>query len=366
MALQGLRQHAKVDAVARVHGDFHGFEFQAFQHLQAGVERRGFDGHQVAGLGDGLQAQVQGFQGAVGDQQLFHGQHQPADHVAQGDLPAQLRVARRHVGDHHARVHVAAGAGQRARQALQRKQGRAGERRAEGDGVRVLDRVEDREHQFADVDFGGLIDLAADHRLGKRLGRMGVDEVAGARPGADQAAPFEQVIGLEHRRRADAVGLAGVAHRRHALAGAEDAGADQFSDVVGEFFVAFHRVPGMVSFRNIEVTFSRASPLLQVLQRPCGSDDLLANGAPQSKGSTIHRRNKPALGHAVDAGLIAVDNLEADALRAAGSAVPWSSPPTPAHRQSPPAPGSARSCPATGSHRHRPGSNGSPGAAGSC
>jgi hypothetical protein len=70
---------------------------------------------------------------------------------------------------------------------------------------------------------------------------MGVDEVAGARPRADEAAAFEQVIGLEHRGRADPVGLAGVTHRRHALAGAKDAGADQFSDVVGEFFVAFHR-----------------------------------------------------------------------------------------------------------------------------
>jgi hypothetical protein len=107
-------EHAEVDAVARVHRDFHGLEFQAFQHLQAGIERRGFDGHQVARFGHGLQAQVQRFQGAVGDQQFFHGQHQPADHVAQGDLPTQLRVARRHVGDHHARVHLAAGAGQRA------------------------------------------------------------------------------------------------------------------------------------------------------------------------------------------------------------------------------------------------------------
>ncbi len=50
MAFQGLREHAEVDAVARVHGDFHGLEFQALQHLQAGVERRGFDGHQVARL----------------------------------------------------------------------------------------------------------------------------------------------------------------------------------------------------------------------------------------------------------------------------------------------------------------------------
>ncbi|MNS76214.1 hypothetical protein D3C72_1097540 [compost metagenome] len=212
MTLQGLLEHAEVDAVARVHGDFHGFEFQPFEHLQAGVERRGFDGHQVAGLGHRLQAQVEGFQRAVGDQQFFHGQHQPADHVAQGDLPAQLRVARRQVGDHHARVHLAGGAGQGAGQALQGEQRRAGECRAEGHGVRVLDRVEYRKHQFADVDFCGFVDLIADHRLGKRSRRMGIDEIAGARTGADQSTTFQQVVGLEHRRRADAVGLAGVAH----------------------------------------------------------------------------------------------------------------------------------------------------------
>ncbi|MNR44299.1 hypothetical protein D3C85_1630190 [compost metagenome] len=80
---------------------------------------------------------------------------------------------------------------------------------------------------------------------------MGVDEIAGTRTGADQAATFQQVIGLEHRRRADAVGLAGVTHRRHPLAGTEDAGSDQFCDVVGEFFVAFHRYPAMESVRLI-------------------------------------------------------------------------------------------------------------------
>ncbi|MNP66676.1 hypothetical protein D3C76_1624120 [compost metagenome] len=93
MLVQGLRQHAQVHAFARVHGDFHGLEFEPLQYLQAGIEGGGLDGHQVAGLGHRLQAQVQGFQRAVGDQQLFHRQHQPADHVAQGNLPSQLRVA---------------------------------------------------------------------------------------------------------------------------------------------------------------------------------------------------------------------------------------------------------------------------------
>ncbi|MNE92873.1 hypothetical protein D3C80_1906520 [compost metagenome] len=69
---------------------------------------------------------------------------------------------------------------------------------------------------------------------------MGVDEVAGTRAGANQAAALEQVIRLEHRGRADPVGLAGVAYRGHPLAGAEHPGADQFGNVVGKAFVAFH------------------------------------------------------------------------------------------------------------------------------
>ncbi len=81
MALEGLCEHAQIDAVAWVHRNFHGFELQAFQHLQAGIERRGFYRHQITRLSDRLQAQIQGFQRAVGDQQLLHGQHQAADHV---------------------------------------------------------------------------------------------------------------------------------------------------------------------------------------------------------------------------------------------------------------------------------------------
>ncbi|MNJ54930.1 hypothetical protein D3C77_503950 [compost metagenome] len=85
---QGLRQHAQVDAFAGVYGNLHRLELEALQHLQAGIEGRCLDRHQVTRFGHRLQAQVQRFQCTVGDQQLLHGQHQPAHHVAQGDLPA--------------------------------------------------------------------------------------------------------------------------------------------------------------------------------------------------------------------------------------------------------------------------------------
>lgn len=120
------------------------------------------------------------------------------------------------------------------------EQVRAREGRAEGDGLRVFDRVEDGEHQFADVNFGGLGGLLDDLRLIELAWCVGVNEIAGTWPGADQPATLQQVVRLEHRGRTDAVGLAGIAHRRYLLARAEHPGTDQFGNIVGEFLVAFH------------------------------------------------------------------------------------------------------------------------------
>ncbi|MNH24729.1 hypothetical protein D3C79_846780 [compost metagenome] len=60
--LQGLGERGQVHAFARLHGYLHCLELEPFQHLEAGVEGRCFDRHQVTRLGDRLQAQVQGFQ----------------------------------------------------------------------------------------------------------------------------------------------------------------------------------------------------------------------------------------------------------------------------------------------------------------
>src|SRR5690606_36638282 len=67
-------------------------------------------------------------------------------------------------------------------------------------------------------------------------------KIAGTGAGLDQAAVFQQVVGREYGGRADAIGAAGMAYRGHLLAGAEHAGTDQLGDLVGKFFVAFHRV----------------------------------------------------------------------------------------------------------------------------
>ncbi|MNT82666.1 hypothetical protein D3C72_2224260 [compost metagenome] len=83
-----------------------------------------------------------------------------------------------------------------------------------------------------------------DLRFAELARRMGIDEIARARPRANQSTAFQQVISLEHRGGADPVGLAGIAHRRYTLTGAQDPGANQFGNVVGKFFVAFHHGSG--------------------------------------------------------------------------------------------------------------------------
>lgn len=98
-ACQAVLQRVEVHAVTRMHGDFDGFQLQTLQHLKAGIERRGFDGDQVAGPGDALQAQVQGFHRAIGDDQFVSRQAHATDHVAQGDLSAQFGIPGGHVAD---------------------------------------------------------------------------------------------------------------------------------------------------------------------------------------------------------------------------------------------------------------------------
>ncbi|MNN19970.1 hypothetical protein D3C81_1332290 [compost metagenome] len=132
--------------------------------------------------------------------------------------------------------------GHGARQARQGEQFRRREGRAEGHGVRVLDRAEHREHQLADINLGGLRLLPGDFRLGQRALHVLADEVAGTRAGDDQPAILQQVVGLEHGGGADPVGAAGVPHRGDFLPGGEHAAADQPGDLVGEFLVALHLV----------------------------------------------------------------------------------------------------------------------------
>ncbi|MCY1500230.1 hypothetical protein D9M68_342690 [compost metagenome] len=300
-ARQAVGEHLEVHALARVHGDLHRLELEPLEHLQGGVERRRLDGHQVAGAGHRLQAQVERFHRAVGDHQFAGRQHHPADHVAQCQLAAQVAVAAGHVGDDRLRRHVADALCHGARQARQREQVGGGEGRAERHGVRVLERVEHREHQFADVDVGGLRLAPGDLRLVQRALRVLADEVAGARAGDDQPAVLQQVVGLEHRGRADPVGAAGVAHRRHLLAGREHAAADQFGNLVGEFLVALHLVLVQKGRRDASVLY-----------------ELLGFHATVS---AVDRRDEGALRGDPAGRIVEVGDFEAQRLRTAGRAL---------------------------------------------
>ncbi|EKM94387.1 hypothetical protein C211_19954 [Stutzerimonas degradans] len=241
---QAVGEHVQIDAFTRMHGNFHRLELEPFQHLERGVEGRRLDGHQIARLGHHLQAEVQRLHGAGGDHQLVHRQHHAADHVAQGDLSAQIGIAGSHLGDHLTRRHVAHALRHRARQAWQREQFGAGKGRTERHRGRIAQGGEYRKHQFADVHIGGFRGARADLRLVQRTLDVFADEIARTRPRLNQPAILQQVVRLEHRGRADAVGAAGMPHRGHLLSGGEHAAADQLGNLVGEFFVALHRGPG--------------------------------------------------------------------------------------------------------------------------
>ncbi len=128
-----------------------------------------------------------------------------------------------------------------ARQACQGKQIGAGKGRAEGHRLRVFQRTEYREHQFADIHFGGLRGQAARLRFGEGALGMLANEVARACPGLNEPAILQQVVGLEHRRRAHAVRATGLAYRGHSFARGEHTAADQFGYFLGKFLVALHR-----------------------------------------------------------------------------------------------------------------------------
>ncbi len=245
VARQGLGQCGQIDAFARMGRHLHGLQVQPFQRLQRGVEGGGFDHHDVAGPGHGLQAQVERLHGAVGDDDLgqLHGGAVQA--VAQRDLLAQALVARRQALHDAPGVKPSHAARQAARQPLEREQLQPGKRRAQRHQVAVARRAQHLEHQVADGHAGGAAGRLRGQGLGRAL-RLGgrwkphAHVVARARARVDQALGLQQVVGLEHGGRADAPGAAGLAHRGHAVARAQRTAVDELGNRVGVAFVAFH------------------------------------------------------------------------------------------------------------------------------
>ena len=75
---------------------------------------------------------------------------------------------------------------------------------------------------------------------GQAAAEPGPDEIAGLRARFDQAAAFQQVIGLGHGDRADAMAAAGLADRRQAVAGSQHAVGDQLFRLLGKILITAH------------------------------------------------------------------------------------------------------------------------------
>ena len=72
MAFERQRQRGQVDAVARMGRHFDGVQAVSLQRLQHRVKGGAFDNDAVARPRHRLQAQVERFEGAVGDDDLVH------------------------------------------------------------------------------------------------------------------------------------------------------------------------------------------------------------------------------------------------------------------------------------------------------
>ncbi|MNI12166.1 hypothetical protein D3C73_653340 [compost metagenome] len=223
----GVFQRLQVDAFARMRGHFDGVELVAFQGLQGGVERGGFHDDRIAGLGHRRQAQVQRVQRAVGDDDVVHRHRQAIGQIAQRDGAAQRRIARAEVVDGPPGVQPLRGRGQEFAQPCVGQQRRAGKGGAKGRHVAAQRGVKHLQHVVADVHrvaAGGSAGQAV--QLGQGGVRRAQHVVAGPVARTDQAARFQQVIGLEHRGRADAPAGAGLPYRGQAVAHLQQARTD--------------------------------------------------------------------------------------------------------------------------------------------
>ncbi len=154
VAQDGRLHRVQVDAGTRMRGHFQRFQPKALQRLQCAVERRRFHHDGIARLRDRLQAEIQGFERAIRDDDVGGGQVDAADQVAQRDLPAQARIAGRQVFNGVARVLALQMRGHRLREARQRKEQRRGEGRAQRGDIAIAHRAQDVEDPFADRQFG--------------------------------------------------------------------------------------------------------------------------------------------------------------------------------------------------------------------
>ncbi len=89
------------------------------------------------------------------------------------------------------------------------EQGRVGHRHAKGHQRPRFARLQHLEHQIVDIHRAAVVGLA--RGVARHLWRGGLDVVTGLGAGEDPPLTLQQLIGLQHRHRAQVVGLAALA-----------------------------------------------------------------------------------------------------------------------------------------------------------
>jgi hypothetical protein len=130
--------------------------------------------------------------------------------------------------------------GQHAADALEGEELRRGARRTEGHHARVGGVGEHR--------VGEIVHFDVERALGRSRwlgllhgGGAAAHVIARLRPRLDDADVLEALVRLQHRGNADALLVREAPHRRHAIARAQRAGADQFVNLVGELVIERRR-----------------------------------------------------------------------------------------------------------------------------
>ena len=233
---EGELERLERDAAPRVGRDLERAQAKALQDLQEAVVGRRLERDQVAGLCDRAQREVDRFHAAGGgDEVAVVGAAAPLQGAARDRAPQPLGSRRQAVAAERAAVAAREG-GQHAAHALELEQLRRRARRAEGDEARIAGM---REHRVGEVVH---LDIERAFRRARGLGLLhggaqAPHVVARLRARLDHADVLETLVGLQHGRDADALLVGKAAHRGHAVAGAQRAGADQLVDLVGELVV---------------------------------------------------------------------------------------------------------------------------------
>src|SRR6185369_14242376 len=233
-ALQTRFQLVEADAMTGEGRDFTDAHAERLDDLQDAEEGGGLDGDDVTGFGDRAQAEVEGFGGPDGGNDIIGSEHAAGFHGAPGDLDPESMVSRGRIETVGRDRRTAPDRGGDAIELTQREQFGGRQGGAQADEIGIAPGLDDLENQVADLDLDGSPGGLGHGRFGRWSPALPANVIPGLGPGFDDAAAFEQPVSLHDRGDADLLLLAAFANGRHAFPGAKRAVFDQFRDPQGD------------------------------------------------------------------------------------------------------------------------------------